>query len=226
MREARLAGTPVLLARRPSGEVVAFGTHCPHQGTPLKHAGFFGRYLQCPQHRYVYDPDTGENILPTRQANVDFLWRMKPGHLRTHRVEEREGWIWVAVAANPVPPEYGPDNPPPPLPAELRGAPRPQVEDEGPAEHATESISARAGTEFELTVPTRALPGHLWRVESGDDLVVLVGQAFEPGDAPRYQLRFAARSPGQVELRCVYGRPWGGRPSEVRTYSVTIEPDG
>ncbi|MGH2768401.1 MAG: Rieske 2Fe-2S domain-containing protein [Actinomycetota bacterium] len=225
--EVEVAGFPLLLARRPGGDVVAFATHCPHQGTPLKSAGFvWDGYLQCSQHGYVYDPTSGENVLPTRTAPPEMIFRLKPSYLRTHRVEERDGWIWVDIVPNPRPPEYGPDNPPPHFspPRTFGAGSRPAPLPEGPVEHSPESLTVTAGATFELTVPTRAMPGHIWRMEAMEDLVALTGQSFEPGARPVYRLQFSARAPGETTVRCLYSRPWRAmRPTELRTFRITVE---
>ncbi|MDQ4134335.1 MAG: Rieske (2Fe-2S) protein [Actinomycetota bacterium] len=74
----------VLVARLDSGEVVAFDTVCPHQLTDLQEAHFWEGNLRCPRHQYVYDLGTGENLLPTREAEPETLWKLKPGYLPTY----------------------------------------------------------------------------------------------------------------------------------------------
>lgn len=106
IRQVSVGSAEVLLARLPGGTVVAFGTRCPHHDTPLVEASIYEGNVRCPRHNYVYDPRTGRNILPSRDARPEALPRLKPGYLRTHRVEERDGWVWVAEEPNPPPPDH------------------------------------------------------------------------------------------------------------------------
>ncbi|MGH2768810.1 MAG: Rieske 2Fe-2S domain-containing protein [Actinomycetota bacterium] len=224
IRRVRVGRSDVLLTRLISGEVVAFGTNCPHQATPLELASVYEGRLRCAKHQYLYDPRTGENIFPSRDSRPENIWKLKPGYLPTYRVEEREGWIWVAEAPNAPPASYDPEREkppptrppfPPPLPAEAAGKPQPK---EAPAESMTVALHA----EFDLALPTQVVPSHLWRVESTGEAVAVLLQTFEPGPPVVYRVRLAARAPGEATVRCVYSTPWGRVPKEVRTFAVTV----
>lgn len=104
-----VGGADLLVARLADGEVVAFAARCPHLATPLEGATLRGANLRCARHLYEYDVRTGENVDPARDARRDMLWRLKPGYLAVHRVDERDGWIRVAVAPDPPPAAYDPD---------------------------------------------------------------------------------------------------------------------
>lgn len=103
LREVDVRGRTVLLTRRASGDVVAFASFCPHLGTPLRRATLDNGYIRCAQHQYVYDPESGRNIVPTQDVPREALQRLRPGYLRTYPVEERDGWVWVSEVPNPPP---------------------------------------------------------------------------------------------------------------------------
>lgn len=104
IRPVEVGDKGALVTRLPTGEVVAFATHCPHEGTPLRHASLYEGNIRCPQHSYVYDPYTGGNVMPARDARPEALERLKPGSLTTYPVAEEEGWIWVNEEPNPSQP--------------------------------------------------------------------------------------------------------------------------
>lgn len=226
IHRVRVGGADVLVARLSSGEVVAFGTTCPHQETPLDDAIFWDGKLRCGRHLYLYDPQTGENVLPARTTRPDSLWKLKPGYLRTHRVEERDGWIWVDERPNPPPPGYDPARER--RPPALRRAPRPPPPvapvPAGPLEHPVEAVVARCGQQFSLVLPTAPRPGHIWRVEGHGDLLAVVSQRFQGGERPGFDVRLVARAEGEATVRCTYATPWDPVPKEVRTFAVRIEP--
>lgn len=51
-----LQGRKVLLMRRPTGELVAFGTVCPHLGCSVYYRPQEGKF-ECPCHQGVFDAD-------------------------------------------------------------------------------------------------------------------------------------------------------------------------
>ncbi len=103
--EVRVGDEIVLVGRLNDGQVVAFGAACPHEMTDLRDATFVDGLVRCPRHNYMYDPRTGANVIPTRVARRENLWKLRPGYLPTHSVEERDGW--VCVRATPQPPPAG-----------------------------------------------------------------------------------------------------------------------
>lgn len=216
-REVEVAGRPVMLTRLPSGEVVAFAARCPHQGTSLRHASVYEGNLRCPQHNYVYDLQTGENLLPTRDARPEALARLRPGHLVTYPVRERRGWILVGEQPNPRPP-----------PPRASAAERPAVPDTpdelvGPAEYDEESLTALVGQELELVLPTRPRPSHLWKMEMQDAAVEIVSQRYHQDEGEVfYRIRLRPQREGVTRLRFVYGRPWDPQPSAVRPFVIHV----
>ena len=234
LRRVRVGDSEVILCRLADGDVVAFATRCPHQGTDLMQASFFDDKLRCPHHLYLYDPRSGENVIPARDARPENLWKLKPGYLPTYRVEERDGWIWVSERACPPPDTYDPARERRPL-----GARRPEAADrtpeppraapaaaplEGPVEHPPKTLRVRAGATFELRLPMPPRPGHVWRVEASAGLLAVVQERFDPADPPRHRVTLAAKRDGVATVRCAFARPWDVEPAEVRTYVVRIEP--
>lgn len=112
--EVQVGGADLLVTRLASGEAVAFAARCPHLGTPLEGATLRDGNLRCARHLYGYDVRTGENVEPARGARRDLLWRLRPGYLAVHRVEEHDGWVWVADVPDPPPAAYDPDAERPP----------------------------------------------------------------------------------------------------------------
>jgi nitrite reductase/ring-hydroxylating ferredoxin subunit/predicted secreted protein len=229
LRRVRVGRASVLVARRNDGRVVAFATRCPHEATDLEQATLWDGEVRCPKHNYIYDPLSGQNLVPRRGARPGMLWKLHPGYLPTHAVEERDGWIWVREAANPPPPGWDPaaEVPPPGGAVEPpAGEPEPEAEPAPPpvpppAEHPVKRLRVRLGAEFELRLPTTPRPGHVWRFEVPPQIQV-VRQAFEPGDPPRQRVRLAARAAGEGTVRCLYGRPWEREPAETRSYVVEV----
>ena len=231
IRRVLLDGVPVLVARLEQGEVVAFGDVCPHQDTSLDRATFWDGNLRCPLHNYLYDPRTGENVLPARDARPENLWKLKPGFLRTHRVEERDGTVWVAERPEPPPTAYDAALERPPRrfgfgrPAGLAAgappppAPGPAAGEDGPVEHPAEDVDVAVGQPFDLLLPTTFRPGYTWRVQVPAGLAS-VSERFQPGEQARHCVTLVAREPGPATVRCAYARPWEDTPAEVRTFVV------
>jgi nitrite reductase/ring-hydroxylating ferredoxin subunit/predicted secreted protein len=227
LRQVAVGTTEVILVRLTDGEVVAFAGRCPHQDTDLMDASFFDGRLRCPHHLYLYDPRTGENVVPAHDAKPENLWKLKPGYLPTYRVEERDGWIWVAAQPCPPPPAYDPDRERRPIGARAAvdvDAPA-AAAPSGPVEHPVKTLRVPPGTTFELRLPAAPLPGHVWRVDLGDGPgpLELLEERFDPTDPPRHRVTLAAPEEGVSTIRCAYGRPWDATPAETRTYVVHVE---
>lgn len=222
VRRVRVGKTDMLLARLHGGDVVAFDTTCPHQGTSLEDVTEWEGNLRCPRHLYLYDPRTGENILPAREARPGTLWKLRPRYLPVYQVVEQEGWVWVDEEPAPPPAAYDPAK-------EQR--PSGLVEDEkpadavghGPVEHPTQALRVRAGQDFEVVLSAEPRPGHFWQLEVSSECVAVVAQTLDPVRPSAYRISLSARSAGEASLRCNYARPWDTTPSEVRTFAVSVE---
>lgn len=227
IRRVTVDGVDVLLGRLSGGPVVAFSARCPHQQTNLEDATFFDGLVRCPLHVYLYDPTTGENVLPARDADPANLWKLRPRYMPVHAVEERDGWIWVDPVPRPPPASYDPlleqppSGPPVPTAAEPAGAAAPRAA--GTVDHPAKTLRVAPGATFQLRLPTTPRPGFVWRVETGGPLLAVVEERFDFGDPPRHLVRVAARGEGRSTLRCLYARPWDTQPAEVRTYVVRVE---
>lgn len=220
IREVDVDGTRVLLTRLASGEVIAFGAYCPHQGTDLRRATIFAGNVRCEQHKFVYDPHSGRNILPSRDASPKALERLKPGYLPTYEVEEREGWVWLSPHPNPPPDETAP-LPDDIVPAEVAGpvhAPPEELPDRPP-----QTIEVTAGETFEVDLTTRIVPNHLWSAEVDGDVVEVTGQRLDTQDGePRYVLSAVASAAGTAVLHCTYAKPWGSDVRDAYTFTVRV----
>jgi nitrite reductase/ring-hydroxylating ferredoxin subunit/predicted secreted protein len=255
LRLVQVGDHDVMLVRLEDGTVAGVAGHCPHQGTDLGDASFFDGLLRCPRHLYLYDPRTGENVVPARDAPPETLWKLRPGYLPTYRVEERDGWIWVAPEPCPPPPGYDPGRERRPPASGWRRAddaggrpPDSPAGADGPVEHPTKTVRVRPGATFELRLPVSARPGHVWRVEvtgsagpggeaAGEAVTAplkVLSEHYDPGTAfgpaggspPRHRVRLAAKGEGVATVRCAYARPWDTQPAEVRAYVVRVERAG
>ncbi len=226
IRRVRVDGNDVLLGRLSGGRVIAFSAICPHQQTDLQGATFFDGRVRCPLHLYLYDPTTGENVVPARDADPANLWKLRPGYLPVYPVEERDGWIWIGADPKPPPSTYDPERERPPAPGSRPAAaaaiPPPPAADTQTA-HPTKTLRVAPGTTFALRLPTTPRPGFTWRVEADGPLLNVVEERFEPGEPARHLVRLAARGVGEATVRCLYARPWDTKPAEIRTYEVRIE---
>jgi nitrite reductase/ring-hydroxylating ferredoxin subunit/predicted secreted protein len=227
IRRVTVEGVDVLLGRLAGGPVVAFAARCPHQQTNLEDATFFDGLVRCPLHVYLYDPRTGANVLPARDAEPASLWKLKPGYLPVHPVEERDGWIWVGPDPEPPPGSFRPEleRPPDPssAPAAAAGPASTGTLPAGPVLHPSRTLRVAPGATFTLRLPTTPRPGFVWRVETGGPLLAVVEERFDFGEPPRHLIRIAARGEGESTLRCLYARPWDSEAAEVRTYVVRVE---
>lgn len=66
VRGVEAAGRVVALLNR-DGELFALDAVCPHRGGPLDEGVLWRGALECPWHRFRFDPATGANVYP---ANV------------------------------------------------------------------------------------------------------------------------------------------------------------
>lgn len=222
-REVEVDGRTVLLTRLTTGEVIAFDSFCPHQGTSMRRATIFGGLVRCEQHKFVYDPQTGRNVMPTRDATPKAIERLKPGYLRTYAVEERDGWIWIGVRANPPPTG---EEPLPEVPTSgarpVPCAPPGSMTPEGPLEHPAEHVDAALDQEFELDLQTTYRPNHLWRLDVDGGLEIMGQRLEQEPDGAHYRVHLVARTVGTHTLRCAYCKPWDSDVWEIRTFVVRV----
>jgi nitrite reductase/ring-hydroxylating ferredoxin subunit len=236
IRRVRVGDTYVLLARLADGEVVAFDGTCPHQVTELDGSAIVDGLVSCPRHRYLYDPRTGMNVVPTCTAKRENLWKLRPGYLPCFSVEEREGRIWVDPFPRPAPPEYDPSlevRPFRPRPGddEAEEARGPEVMIPGPppldmpTERSLKVLDVAADSTFDLRLPIPAGERQAWRMEMVGRALTVVDEEYEPGDAPHQLVRLAAQTSGASTLCFTYAYPDRPLPAAVRTYIVRVVPN-
>ena len=225
-RPVTVEGVDMLVARLKSGQVVAFARRCPHQQTDLDEAYFWDGKVRCPLHNYLYDPRTGENVLPTGDARPENLWKLKPGWLPTWTVEERGGWVYVSTTGNGPPPSYDPALEERPAGGRVAPAPPPSAPEPPPAvvTHDAQRLQLAVGAEIDLRLPTVVKPGHTWRVVATPGLLSVLEERWDPADPPAHRVRVAGAQAGEATLWCAYARPWDTEPAEVRTYTVSVTP--
>ena len=112
----------VVVRLRPGGEVSAFPSRCPHRLVPLAGGSIVDGRLQCPAHGWRFDgegrcvdiPSLGPHGTPPPRADLSMPWA----------VEERHGWVWLALeqTAAPVPARSALAVEPAPEPADPGGA--------------------------------------------------------------------------------------------------------
>lgn len=84
-----LAGEPLVLYRKPDGEVVAMEDRCCHRQAPLSLGAKEGEALRCGYHGMLFGPDgvcreiPGQTVIPPR------------ARVRTFPVVEKDNWVWV-----------------------------------------------------------------------------------------------------------------------------------
>jgi nitrite reductase/ring-hydroxylating ferredoxin subunit/predicted secreted protein len=220
----------VLVGRLESGTVVAFAAACPHEMTDLNHATFVGGNVRCPRHNYLYDPHCGKNVIPTEVSRPENLWKLRPGYLPTHRVEEHDGWVWVSERPNPAPRSWDPaaEQRPVGLGDAMATGVAPPPPDrsipDGPVYHRPEMLQVALDAEFVLRLPTVPKAAFMWHIELADALLEVVEQSFDPAvSSPTHAVRIRAQGTGEATLRCLYRRPWDDEPAEIRTYIIEIQ---
>lgn len=85
----RLLGTPVVLYRQSSGEVVAMEDRCVHRAYPLSAGRLEGNRVVCGYHGFTYDPD-GRCVEVPSQENVP-----QSACVRTFPVREQSPFVWI-----------------------------------------------------------------------------------------------------------------------------------
>ncbi len=239
IRRVRAADTYVLVARLADGSVVAFDPICPHQVTELDASTIVDGLVSCPRHRYLYDPVSGRNVVPTCTAKPENLWKLRPGYLPCFAVEERDGWIWVDPVPKPAPEGYDPAleerpagrrRPSSDDAADDDDGPRPEVMIPGPppldmpTERTLRVIDVAADSTFDLRLPIPLGERRAWHMEMVGRALTVVDEVYESGDAPHQLVRLAAQGAGASTLCFTYAYPDRPLPAAVRTYIVRVVP--
>lgn len=75
----------IAIFRTADDQVFALDNRCPHKGGELSHGLVYGETVACPMHNFKIDLRTGHALAPEQ------------GQTACHRVEVREGEVWLAV---------------------------------------------------------------------------------------------------------------------------------
>jgi vanillate O-demethylase monooxygenase subunit len=90
-----LLGEPLVVVRRPTGEIAVFADECPHRGAPLSFGRVDGAELVCAYHGWRFGPDGAATCIPSIGPAAPIPSR---AHLtQPAAVCERYGIVWVAL---------------------------------------------------------------------------------------------------------------------------------
>lgn len=99
---------------------------------------------------------------------------------------------------------------------------------EGEVEERMESISARIGEAFRISLPSNPTTGYHWTADYDYHLLSLEGQQFERsapelvGAGGASTFVFLPKRPGRTAIHFVYRRPWENIVAGTRTFHVEI----
>jgi phenylpropionate dioxygenase-like ring-hydroxylating dioxygenase large terminal subunit len=107
-----ILGEPVLLVRGSDGAPFAMVDICPHRGIPLRYGNVIGSEVQCCYHGWRFGADGRCTEIPSLVQGQP----LDPARIRvrTYPVAERQGVIWIFMAASGATDEPLPE--PPSLP--------------------------------------------------------------------------------------------------------------
>jgi len=100
MRREMLLGEPVVLGRLRSGELFALRDICPHRGVPLSAGRIMAEgSVECPYHGWRFKRDGQCSKIPSLTGTEDL--KAEQIRVRSYPVRERDGLVWVYMAAKP-----------------------------------------------------------------------------------------------------------------------------
>lgn len=102
-----LLGEPLVVVRRPDGEVAVFVDECPHRGAPLSLGRVEGGELVCAYHGWRFGFDGAATCVPALGAGVPLPQRARL--TQPAGVCERYGIVWVALEPPRAPVVSWPD---------------------------------------------------------------------------------------------------------------------
>lgn len=82
----KIAGKPVILSRW-AGEIYAFSGYCPHAAADLSKGELYKGRIDCPEHGWRFDLQTGRTLYPPDEAC----------RLKKYAVKLVENMVWVQV---------------------------------------------------------------------------------------------------------------------------------
>jgi toluene monooxygenase system ferredoxin subunit len=86
MKEVDMDGRIVVVAHADDG-FFAFEKMCPHSATPLTLGCLVDRTVECPNHHYRFDMETGALVEPDVPCEA----------LTTYKVEEQDGMVCLKI---------------------------------------------------------------------------------------------------------------------------------
>ncbi|MFN8792417.1 MAG: Rieske 2Fe-2S domain-containing protein [Bdellovibrionales bacterium] len=94
---------PIVLARKPSGEVYAIRDICPHRGIPFSYGRMVGDQVECPYHGWKFNSQGVCTEIPSLCEGQDLdCTKIRVKH---YPVLEKQGVIWIFLSdkENPAP---------------------------------------------------------------------------------------------------------------------------
>jgi len=99
VRSAQAEGRTLALVNL-DGRFYALDAVCPHQGGPLDQGQIWRGALECPWHRFCFDPDTGRNVYPSNVYPQDLpQLQAELNPATVFPVELRDGAVYVELSA-------------------------------------------------------------------------------------------------------------------------------
>ena len=103
VRRAQAEGRRLALVNL-DGRIHALDAVCPHQGGPLDQGQLWRGALECPWHRFCFDPATGRNVYPSNVYPDDLpQLQAELNPAIVFPVEVRDGEVLVGLADPVVP---------------------------------------------------------------------------------------------------------------------------
>ncbi len=96
MNEVEVLNTPILLANV-AGALYALDAQCTHGQGRLAQGVMEGYVVKCPLHGAMFDVRTGEVVKPKRNAYGMPVGGPATANLRTYRVVEEEGQVFIEI---------------------------------------------------------------------------------------------------------------------------------
>jgi len=99
VRSASAEGRTLALVNL-DGRFYALDAVCPHQGGPLDQGQIWRGALECPWHRFCFDPATGRNVYPSNVYPQDLPQLQRElNPVTVFPVELRDGAVYVELPA-------------------------------------------------------------------------------------------------------------------------------
>jgi phenylpropionate dioxygenase-like ring-hydroxylating dioxygenase large terminal subunit len=121
LQRYELLGEPILIGRKPSGEVYALRDICPHRAAPLSAGRLVNDTVECPYHGWRFGTDGVCAAIPSlvdgQEVDVSRI------RVRRYPAAESQGMVFVWISADPRF-DGEPSEPPPVFPGVVGGGPK------------------------------------------------------------------------------------------------------